>query len=392
LADQKFLRFVREHEDDDVTRLLLGRTPEGVDPKQAADQILARRKAKAKLPGWHADPGVIFPPAVSVEQASSELAARYKATLLEGEHLVDLTGGMGVDLLALAPRFATATYVEPDPVLCERFKHNAGRLSSHPIDVVEDDAESFLDTFTGRATFFLDPARRDQAQRRVFRFEDCRPDVTSLLPRLEQTAERVLIKASPMIDLTEGVRRLRWVREVHVVAVANDCKEVLFLLDFACTGEPTICCVDLGHTGEARTFRFDPAAERAASVILGELGRYLYDPGPAIRKAGAFKSVANAFGLTKLAPNTHLYTADEPVDGFPGRVFEVAGDAGRRPHRLLPDGRAKVISRNHPLSADALRQRFRIREGGDHVLVGYRDRANRPRLVVARSKTRSRET
>jgi hypothetical protein len=378
-----FLRFVHEHRGDDVTRLLLGKAPDGVDLRAAAAQIAARQKARTKLPDWYSAEGLLFPPPLSVEQASSQATAAYKARLVAGECLVDLAGGMGVDTLALASRFRRTVYVEQDPELCRCFAHNAARFGAN-VEVVNATAEAYVDGFRGRAVFYIDPARRDDARNRVFLFEDCRPNVPELLPQLRQIAERVLVKASPMLDVTEGIRQLAPVREVHVVAVANECKELLFLLDFDFAGEPTICCIDLGADPPDDGFRFTLAAEHAAPVVLADPGHYLYDPNAAIRKAGAFRLIGQTFGLAKLAPNTHLYTSDSRIADFPGRVFEIEGDAGRNPRRALADGRANVIARNHPLGVDGLRRRFNLREGGERFLIGFRDRSGQARLVFAR--------
>lgn len=382
--DQDLIRFAREHEEADLTRLLLGQPPPGIDAKAAVEQIQSRRKARTKLPDWHRTAGIFFPPPLSVEQASSLATARYKAELLHGRHLVDLTGGMGVDVLALAARFRSATYVEADAHLCRVFAHNAPLLSEHPPTVVHADAESFVRDFTGTAAFFVDPARRDDARRRVFLFEDCRPDVLALLPRLRGKAQPLMIKASPMIDVSEAIRQLGAVREVHVVSVGGDCKEVLLLVDFAARDEPTICCVNLDERSGGQRFDFTFGEERAAAPPLADPGRYLYDPNTSIRKAGAFKSVALRYGLARLAPSTHLYTSDELIRDFPGRTFEIEAEAGKRTRRELPEGRASVISRNHPLSADRLRQRLRLKDGGAHWVIGFRDGRGRARAVIAR--------
>ena len=384
LFEAEFLGFVHQHQDADVARLLLGKAPAGIDLRSAADQILARQKARTKLPDWHAAAGVVFPPPVSVEQASSRVTADYKASLLEGACIVDLSGGMGVDTLTLARRFERAIYVERDAELCRRFARNAGLLADRPVEVVNASAEQFVESFAGTATFFVDPARRDDVRNRVYRLEDCSPNLVALLPRLRGRGDRVLVKASPMIDLAEGMRQLHPVREVHVVSVANECKEVLFLIDFGFDGEPAVCCVNFSNSRAPEVFRFDFVVERSAVTEFAELGRYLYDPNTSIRKAGAFRSIAATFGLARLAPSTHLYTSGHLIRDFPGRVFESEGEPGKNLRRLLPDGRANVVSRNHPMSADQLRERYRLKDGGDRFLFGYRDVRGRARLVVAR--------
>lgn len=382
--DPELQRFVRDHARADPARLVLDGTPPGIDARLAAEQILARRKAAAKVPGWLERDGVVMPPPLSVEQASSATTARYKAGLVHGGHLVDLTGGMGVDTLALAANFERATYVEADAHLCRVFAHNAARLSNHPPEVVNATAEAFLAGFAGTATFFVDPARRDADRRRVFRFADCAPDVTALLPALARRADRVLVKASPMIDLQQGVRELGQVESVHVVSVADEGREVLFLVAPTAGEAPDIHCVDLLEDGTATTFSFTLAEETAAECDFSGPRTYVYDPATVVRKAGAFRTVAERFGLAKLAPSTHLYTSDALVPGFPGRVFEVIGDAGKRPDRQVPEGRAHVLARNHPLGADALRRRYRLKDGGDHWLIGFRDARGRARTVIAR--------
>lgn len=383
-ADAAFLEFVHEHRDADVTRLLLGKAPTGIDLRAAADQILARQKSRTKLPDWHGASDLVFPPPVSVEQASSRITADYKASLVEGPCIVDLSGGMGVDMLALARRFERAIYVERDPELCRRFAHNSALLADRSIEVVNASADQYVESFAGTATFFVDPARRDEVRNRIYRLEDCSPNVVALLPRLRARADRVLVKASPMTDLAEGLRQLQPVREVHVVSVANECREVLFLIDFAFEGEPDICCVNFRGSRAPEMFRFDFAAERSAAAGIADAGRYLYDPNTSIRKAGAFRTIAVAFGLARLAPSTHLYTSNDLIPGFPGRVFESEGEPVKDLRRMLPDGRANVVSRNHPMSADQLRARFRLKDGGDRYLIGYRDDHGRARLVVAR--------
>jgi len=386
---KRLVDFARTHEREDPSTLMLKGAPEGIDTRAAAEQIRSRQKARTKLPRWHAAGDILFPPPLSMEQASSQIAAAYKVRLLEEDHradhevLVDLTGGAGVDALAFSEAFPQVIYVERDAELCRAFAHNASRLTSRPPEVVNDDAAAYLRGFRGQATVYLDPDRRDPAQRRVFRFEDSSPDVVALMPLLRERARRVLVKASPMIDLSEAVRLLGHVSAIHVISIGGDCREVLFLLNFAAPARPTVCCVELDESGTVYTFDFDPQAERTARCEMGPLQRHLYDPGPAIRKAGAFRTVAERFGLNKLASNTHLYTADRLVQGFPGRVFEVDPQTGKALRRAMSGIAANVMVRNHPLSAEELKRRYRIRDGGERWLIGFRDAAGRAKVVAA---------
>lgn len=414
LIDPIFQEFVRANEDADVARLLLGRLPPGIDGRAAAEQIRARQKTRAKLPAWHAAAGIVFPPPHSVEQASSSATAAYKAALVATPRVVDLTGGMGVDALAFAARGCAVTYVEPDPELCRRFAHNARALAladEHmPGDrlprVVNADARAFLATLRDdpgyapvATTFYLDPARRDAVGRRVAGFEDCSPNLLDLLPRLGELGSPVMVKAAPMLDIAAALRALDEVRagpsahaamaapavrEVHVVSVANECKELLVLLDGGCAGEPEIVCVDLPDPDGRRSLRFRASAETGSAGVCGPPGRYLYDPHAAIRKAGAFRVLGDSLGLARLAPNTHLYTSDERVADFPGRVFETLRALDGKARRQLRGVQANVVVRNHPESAEHLRARLGIRDGGSDFVIGFRDLEGRARLVLAR--------
>jgi hypothetical protein len=324
---------------------------------------------------------MVFPPPLSVEQSSSEPAATYKKRLISGDHLIDLTGGMGVDCLALSEGFLKTTYVEQNPWLCEVFTHNS-TLLRRPIEVVTEDSEAFLNAFSRKAHFFIDPARRDAEKKKIFRFEDCSPNVISLLPHFREKARKVLIKAAPLVDLSYGVAALGSVAEIHVLSIQNECKEVLFLLDFEFEGEPRIVCVNLHHEKED-SFSFFVSAEQQATVDFSEPLSFLYEPNTAIRKAGAFKSIALAYGLKKIAPNTHLYTSAELRADFPGRIFEVLHpDLSKADLRnAFPDGRANVISKNYPLTPEEIKKKFKLKDGGDSYLIAFRDQFDGGRIV-----------
>ncbi len=381
LTSASFRAFLEENKDAEVTRLLLSTSRLQTELREAADQILSRRKAKDKLPALYSNPAVVFPPPLSVEQSSSQQAAEYKKKLISGDHLIDLTGGMGVDCLALSEGFLKTTYVEQNPWLCEVFTHNS-TLFRKPIEVVNEDSEAFLSTYSGRAYFFIDPARRDAEKKKVFRFEDCSPNIISLLPLFREKAIKVLIKAAPLVDISYVVAALGSVLEVHVLSIQNECKEVLFLLDFEFKGEPRIVVVNLHHEKED-SFSFFASKEQQATADFSEPLSFLYEPNAAIRKAGAFKSIALAYGLRKIAPNTHLYTSSELISDFPGRIFEVLHPNLLRPEipNAFPDGRANVISKNHPLTPEEIRKKFKLKDGGESYLIAFRDQFEKGRML-----------
>lgn len=376
LVSTAFTQFVKDNENADINQILLGKVPNGIDKKEAAEQILSRRKAKDKLPSWLTCENLVFPPPLSIEQSSSEQTATYKSNLLKGHQLVDLTGGMGVDLLALSSHFQKSTHVEMDTWLSEVFKHNASLLSENQILSINEPAEDFLNRFTGKAVFFIDPARRNDDRKKVFLFQDCSPDVTQLMDLFHEKAEQVLIKAAPMIDISHGIKQLKHVKEVHVVSLNNECKEVLFLLDFKFGSIPQIHCINIQHD-KTEEFVFDFEREKEVSIIFSDVQKYLYEPNASIRKAGAFKSIANNYDLSKIAVNTHLYTSKELIPDFPGRIFEVLGDANKKNAKsLFPSAKANVVSKNHPLSAEQLKKKFGLKDGGEKFLIGFRNYSN----------------
>ena len=379
-------QFISDHRDDDIQKLLLSPPAEFKEHITfIVDQILSRRKAKTKLPEWYANSGLILPPPLSLEQSSSPATSAYKSKLIKGEVLVDLTGGMGVDTIAFSSHFKNVHYVEMNESIYTVFEHNRDVLGKRTIKTHHQTAEDFLTSFPGKACFFIDPARRDQNKSRVFRFEDCSPNVVELIPEFKAKAKRVLVKAAPMIDLSLGIEELQYVSEVHVVSVKNEVKEVLFLLDLenALNAEPLIRCVNLETFHSP--FEFRPSQERTTENTLRELGQYLYDPNSSILKAGAFKLVGEKFGLKKLATNTHLYTSDELINEFPGRVWKVIETVINKKNiaQLLPGGKANVITKNYPQKPDELKKKLKIKDGGVQFLIGFRNGNNKPLLILA---------
>ncbi len=349
-----------------------------------ADQILSRQKIKQKLPDWYANMDLVMPSPISTEQSSSKATAKYKAELLKGDRLVDLTGGMGIDTLTLAANFQEVTYVEQNEILCETFKHNASILSERQIDIFNGQAEDYLKIFEGQADFFIDPARRDENQKKVFHFGNCTPNVLEMLYVFRQSANAVMIKAAPMIDITLGISQLQYVKEVHVVSLRNEVKEVLFLLDFHYMQPAKITAVNL--ESEHPKFEFTLPDEKVEAVTYGDTQQYLYDPNSSIMKAGAFKSITHRFGLKKIAPNTHLYTSQTLVENFPGRLFEVIHKniTKKELKKILIDGKANVICKNYPIKADALKLQLGLKDGGNWFIIGISDKSNKTSLILCK--------
>ncbi|WP_298649862.1 class I SAM-dependent methyltransferase, partial [uncultured Proteiniphilum sp.] len=283
------------------------------------------------------------------------------------------TGGMGVDFSVLSPYFREAGYVEQNEDLCRIGEHNFRLLGLRNATVHCAGAETFLRETAPLDFIYLDPSRRDNAGRKVFRMEDCSPDLSEIKPLLLEKSARVMVKYSPMLDISLAVKSLGCVSAVHVVSVDNECKELLFLLSKTAVEEPLFIAVNLKRSGEKEIFSFTMAQEQKAVILfIDKPIRYLYEPNASILKAGAFKSVALAYHLQKLHINSHLYTSDELVADFPGRVFEVETFflPNKRNLRsfLQETERANITVRNFPMSVAEIRRKTGLADGGDIYL------------------------
>ena len=380
------LLFILQHHGDDVRQLMLSRPPQDVDLRKACVQIAAWQKARLKLPAWAACDGIIFPEQLPMEQCSSELTARYKAELIAGMELgtktngnavfymTDLTGGFGVDatMLALSGAQTRLTFIEQNPELCDLARHNLPLMGVKDVQVVCADCEQALHSLPPQHLIFLDPARRNEQGGRTVAIVDCTPDVEQLQDALLEHTEVLMVKLSPMLDLTDALHRLHHVSEVHVVSIDGECKELLLLLRREGV-EKGISCVNLSQKHPRQTFLFTREEEQqAACDYTTTLDAYLYEPNASILKAAAFRSVAQRFGLKKLHPNSQLYTADKYIPDFPGRCFAIvdSSDFNKKNLNALLTGisKANLTVRNFPLSVVELRRRLKINEGGNDYL------------------------
>lgn len=380
--NQATIDFVHQHRDDDVRKLafLAGKYPE-VDMPFALDQIRGRQMARTKLPRWAATEGLVYPPHISMEQCSSEATARYKAELakrLVGEgSLVDLTGGLGVDFSYMAAVLqGEATYVERQTHLCKAAEANFALLGLSKARVVNGDGVEVLHGLRRANILFVDPARRDDAGNKVVSLADCTPDVTLLQDELLGKADYVLIKLSPMLDWHKAVADLKGVREVHIVSVGNECKELLLVLSAESAESPLkVYCVnddsvfvveENGEFGEAK-YSF-PTGKPMFPDEGNTVFRYLYEPNASLMKAGCFGTVCERFGMVMLARNSHLFFSQEKVDDFPGRRFDVQAIStlNKKKMKCSLQGitQANIAVRNFPLSVAELRKRLKLKDGG----------------------------
>lgn len=343
-------------------------------------QVEGKERTADKLPYFAAIEDWWYPVRLSCEQCSSELAARYKASLVNGETMVDLTGGYGVDTYFLSEQFAHTDYVEQNAELCRIAEHNFSLLSPQgarlfqksAISIHNCSAEEFLQTAGQYDFIFLDPARRDSHGGKVFRLEDCTPNVVELLPTLLSHGKRIMLKLSPMLDFTQAITSLSQVTwDIYVVAIKNEVKELLLLSG----GSGKITAIDLDKKDHA--FVFTKEEERDCLLMNGDAllnGGFIYEPNAAILKSGAYKLVAERFGLLKLDVNTHLYASETLIENFPGRVWHIT-----EPQDLK---QANVLTRNYPLTPEALKKKLHLRDGGTAFVIGCRV-AGKPTLFYA---------
>ena len=393
--------FIREYRERDIRQLALqaNRFPD-VDMPYALDQIQGWQIARRKLPKWAACDGVIFPPHLSMEQCSSEPTAQYKLNLAmewtervgHASSMTDLTGGFGVDFSFTSCAFTAATYVERNEQLCHIVEHNLPLLGLNNATVVCADAVEYLSTVEQQTMLFLDPARRDEHGAKTVMLVDCTPDVVQLLPKLLEKSHFTMLKLSPMLDWHKAVDDLQGtVREVHIVSVEGECKELLLVLSTVVESELKVYCADLS-TASAPSSLFVYTPGSSAPVVNSKLktqnSKFVHEPNASIMKAGCFDELAAAYGVSPVSRNSHLFLSDEPIEGFPGRSFVVecvtTMNKGELRKALVGIEKANIATRNFPLTVSELRKRLKIKDGGDVYIFATTTAEGEHLLLISR--------
>jgi hypothetical protein len=378
--------FIKTHHESDVRSLALKKVPDASWPYALIlDQIKVRQKAKIKSPDLYETDGFIFPKSDLFEQASSAACANYKTSILEkGSRLVDLTAGCGCDGFVLSGSFDKTTLVERDAYSAALLAHNAQRVGGH-INVVCDDALAYVQAMDSVDVVFIDPQRRENGRKGFFAFEDCSPNIVDLLPLLREKTKKLVIKASPLLDIEKGIHALGCVSQVHVVQWQRECKEVLFVLDFSCPVEPDtvqVVAVELNDDGIVKKcFSYFMCDEKNAPIECAMPEQYIYEADPAFQKAGGFKSMAYHFGLKKLHPSTQLYTAQHLVSDFPGRALKII-DIVSADRKALKIKKADLKVRNFPSTVQDLRKKLSLKDGGYHRIYATKLCDNTRKLII----------
>jgi hypothetical protein len=358
-------QFIVSNTGKDSNALALSKNPcPEADWKEILNQIAARTKASTKLPTWFDAPNIIWPAKVSVEQTSSEITAVYKSNLVSGKSLIDLTGGFGVDDYYFAQKMQSVVHCEINTELSSIAAHNFKQLQVANIECMAGDGMAILQQSPMPFDWiYIDPSRRHDAKGKVFLLSDCMPDVPKYLNTMFSFADNILIKVSPLLDITAGLSELKNVKAIHIVAVKNEVKELLWLLEKNYSGTIAIKTVDLAHNGR---YHFDFVLEAQPDASYSVPMDYLYEPNAAIMKSGGFDAVSGQYGIGKLHRHSHLYTSDTLIADFPGRTFKIDAVLPYNKNELKKLGsKANVTVRNFPETVESLRRKWKITDGGD---------------------------
>lgn len=374
LTSPEVQKFIDDHLNDDPIELNLRFTQIASVPiGEIVSQIVSKRKAKDKLPTWFRCKEIIFPSPLSIEQSSSEETARYKSSLFSGDRVVDLTGGFGVDSLFLSHSFGHVDYVEKEEKLVEMVESNFKNLGITGCSFHCSSAEEYLETGNDKYDLiYIDPSRR-AGSNKVFRLNDCSPNVLQLQDELLGRGRHILIKTSPILDIHKTLNDLNNVREVIVISIKNEVKEVLYHgWQNGKSTEARIKCVNIKTEGQEH-FDFTLTEENDSNPSYGLPGSldYIYEPNSAILKAGAFKLVATRWGLNKLSSNSHFYTSENLVESFPGRIFKVVDilESISKAQKSIPDSHLNIICRNFPISPEEIKSKLKKKDGGENYLL-----------------------
>lgn len=375
--------FINENINSNTADLLLKKNHHSdVDIKLLVEQIEAKQRCKTKLPTWFNTEKIYYPNKLNIEQTSSEVTAKYKSSLITGDSIIDLTGGFGIDCYYFSKKFKEVTHCEINSELSEIVSHNYKELGVNTIETITNDGVSeLLNNNKQYDWVYIDPSRRHDTKGKVFFLKDCLPDVPKHLNTIFNHTNNVMIKTSPLLDISVGISELNYVKTIHIIAVNNEVKELLWILEKGFEAETTIKTVNINKTAE-EMFDFKLNEEQAITTNFSEPLTYLYEPNAAVLKSGGFKSVSKQLNVLKLHQHTHLYTLQELVE-FPGRRFKI--------DRVLPYNKqllkkelhekANISTRNFPEAVQQIRKKFKIKDGGD-TYVFFTTNLHNEKIVI----------
>ena len=381
LLKKEIQYFINQHLDKPAADLLfLAKKYPDWDMASIAQQVEGKQKAKGKIPTWFNTNNILYPVRLSMEQCSSEETAKYKAEIIQGKRFIDITGGFGIDTYFISKSFKEGVHCEINEELQYIAQHNFKTLGSG-IKSRHQNGLKYLQTVQEKFDLiYIDPARRNENNQKVVKLFDYTPNILEHIDLIIEKGANILVKTAPFLDIKQVLNELPYVKEIHIVSLNNECKEVLYLLDQKHTGEVQLHCVNITQS----KYRFSYSQENETAPLSDPLD-YLYEPNASILKAGAFNSIANDFKLRKLHPNSHLYTSHSLVEDFPGRTFKVNAVCKYSKKELfkhLSDKKANITRRNFPASVAEIRKKTGIKEGGEHYLFATTLQDNQPKILL----------
>lgn len=367
ILDPKIQEFINYNIGVSVSKLALQKNPfPSVEWISILNQIAAKTKAKDKLPTWFSTQNIIYPSRISVEQTSSEITALYKSSIVSGENLIDLTGGFGIDDFYFYKKIKNVVHCEINDELSSIVNHNFKQLNNGNIQCYSGDSrDTLLKINTKWDWIYIDPSRRNDTKGKVFMLKDCLPNVPENLDFYFEKTNSILIKTAPILDISAGISELNHIKTIHIIAVDNEVKELLWELHKSYSASINIKTVNIAKE-KTETFEFN-LDDNLQQSIFSLPQKYLYEPNSAIMKSGAFDQVGQFYELNKLQKHSHLYTSDNLIP-FPGRIFEIEKCIPYSKNEMkqhLENQKANITTRNFSDSVDSIRKKWKIKEGGN---------------------------
>lgn len=362
--------FIQKNIKSDLSSLIFKGSPfKDVTIQELAQQIEGKQKASIKLPLWYGTENILYPKKINIEQTSSEATAFYKANLVSGDSLIDLTGGFGIDCTYFSKKIKQVVHCELNMELSKLVTHNTKKLAIENIETVVGDSFKTLQNKNQKFDWiYVDPSRRNDAKGKVFLLKDCLPNVPKNLDFLFTYTNNILIKNSPILDISSTIKELKFVKEIHVVAIHNEVKELLFLLQ---KGYKNAIKIKTINILKENSQCFDYHIGAIASATYSDPKNFLYEPNAALLKSGAFQQISSELNIDKLHQHTHLYTSEYLIENFPGRSFRILSQTKydrKKLKELLPENKANISIRNFPESVAQIRKKTKIKDGGNHYL------------------------
>lgn len=365
LLDQNVQDFINQNQSNDISKLAFQKNPfPEIEYSHVLNQIVAKHKAKEKLPLWFNTKNIIYPEKISIEQTSSEKTANFKASLIQGNDLIDLSGGFGIDDYYFAQKFQNVVHCEINPVLSEIVKHNYTQLGTLNIICKTGESATILKQLNQKFDWiYVDPSRRNDKKGKVFLLNDCEPNVPNLLDFYFQYSQNILVKTAPILDITSGINELQYVKKIHIVALENEVKELLWEIEQNFSGKIELNAVNIGKNNTTTDLFL---LENEYSGSFSTPIKYIYEPNASIMKSGQFNAICERYKVFKLHQHSHLYTNNKLID-FPGRCFEIIEQLPFQKDSIkkhIQNQKMNVATRNFPLKPEELKKKYKINDGG----------------------------